>query len=311
MSNQPVYIGIDVSKATLELSSFDKGASSVKNDQKGILGILKRIQRLEQPVLLCCEATGGYERMLISLALSKEVPVALVNPKRVRDYAKSRGILAKTDLIDASVIADFAQQNQPKPLTARPEWRVRLKEMVLRRETIVAMRSAESQRLDPEPAPAIRKSIKRMLRVFDRELERIEQEIQDMVLEHPELQQAVNRLQQVKAIGPVTAVTLLASMPELGTIGDKQITALAGLAPFNADSGAFRGYRRIQGGRAQARRVLYMAAIVAIRHNPVLKAFYQRLKEKGKPSKVALTAVMRKLLILSNRIMANPEFCPI
>ena len=310
MSDLPVYIGIDIAKLTLELSPFDKGASSVKNDKKGVAALLRRVKRLAQPAILCCEATGGYERTLISLALAEEVPVTLVNPKRVRDYAKSKGLLAKTDRLDASIIAEFAHQYRLEPMSVPPAWRTCFQALIVRREALVAMRAAEMNRRDPEPSPETKKSIQRTIRFLDRELERIEKEIDQVVERHPELQVAIRRLEQVKSIGPVTAKTLLAAMPELGTLSDKQVTSLAGLAPFNADSGTFKGYRRIQGGRAQVRRVLYMAAIVAIRYNPVLKDFYQRLKENGKLSKVALTAVMRKLLILANRIMADPNFSP-
>jgi transposase len=298
MSDQPVYIGIDISKQTLELSPFDGGDSSLKNNTAGFRNLFRRARTLAQAAIFCCEATGGYERAFMAAAMAEGVSLALVNPKRVRDYAKSKGLFAKTDKLDAAIIAEFAHQHQLQPMNAPPAWKADFQGLIQRREALVAMRSAETNRLDPEPIPALKKSIKRTIRFLDQEVERIEAQIEEVTGEHPQLQEAIERLEQVKSIGPVTARTLLAVIPELGTLSDKKVTALAGLAPFNADSGAFKGYRRIQGGRAQARRVLYMAALVAIRYNPILKEVYLRLKQNGKPSKVALTAVMRKLLIL-------------
>lgn len=310
MSDEPVYIGIDVSKEALELSAFDRGASSVTNRSAGIRSLFRRIEKLATPVVLCCEATGGYERLLMGEALKREIPAVLLNPKRVRDFARSKGILAKTDRIDAAVIAEFARQYQVKPAPAPPAWQPELQQLISRRESLLELRTMERNRLDPAPEASVTKSIRRTLGFLDKEIKRIEAQIEALINRHHELQDSLLRLQAVPSIGSITAQTLLASMPELGTLSDKQVTSLAGLAPFNADSGTMRGYRRIKGGRTQARRVLYMAAVSAIQHNPILKEFYARLKTNGKPSKVALTAVMRKILILSNRIMADPDFVP-
>lgn len=172
------------------------------------------------------------------------------------------------------------------------------------------MRRNELNRLDPEPDRVLKQSVAKIIKVLDHEIDHMERKIDVLIETQASLQVAVQRLQRVKSIGLITTCTLLAAVPELGVLNDKQITALVGLAPFNQDSGFMRGHRKICGGRSQARKVLYMAAISAITYNPILKAFYQQLKHRGKPSKVALTAVMRKLLILANRIMADPEFVP-
>jgi len=310
MLNEYVYIGIDVAKATLELSPFGKGKTSIENTRAGIASLLRRAQKADTPVMLCCEATGGYEKLLIRMALEQDVPIALLNAKAVRDFAKSKGILAKTDRIDALVIKGFAQQNSPRLIESPTQWQEELKALVSRREALILMREAERNRLDPIPEKSVVKSIRRLQKHLDKEVKSIEEAVEELIANHPALKKIMKRLQQVKSIGPKTAQTLIAVLPELGKATDKQIVALAGLAPYTNESGTYRGLRRIQGGRAQARRVLYMAALVAIVHNPILKEFYWRLKERGKPSKVALTAVMRKLVVLANRIMSDPDFIP-
>lgn len=310
MNDRPVYLGVDVSKASLDAASEPHGAFSVPNTPQGIRTLFRRVQKLGVPVILCCEPTGGYERLLLCMAWAAGVPVTMANAKRVRDYARSEGLFAKTDRIDAATIAAFATQKRLLPLEAPPAWRTELQALVNRREALLDLRTQEANRLDPAPPKAVQQSIRRMQKALDRELERIQSQIDRLIEAHPQVRQLVQRLQQVKSIGPVTAITLLACLPELGALTDKQITALAGLAPYNDDSGTHKGIRRIQYGRPQARRVLYMAALTAQAHNPILRAFYRNLKNKGKPSKVALTAVMRKLLILANRIAADPDFIP-
>jgi len=310
--NEPcVYIGIDVAKATLEVSPFDKGKSSIDNTKKALASLLRRASKLNTPIMLCCEATGGYEKLLITMALEAQIPIALLHAKAVRDFAKSKGILAKTDRIDALVIRAFAEQNKPRAIEPSPQWQADLKGLVDRRERLLLMKNAESNRLDPLPSKVLVKSITRIQKQLAKEIQVIETAIEELIQSAPELLESVRRLKQVKSIGNNTAQTLIAHLPELGQLSDKQVVALAGLAPYNQDSGAFRGVRRIQGGRAEVRRVLYMAALVAIRYNPILMTFYNRLKERGKPSKVALTAVMRKLVVLANRIMKDPNFIPV
>lgn len=310
MSESYVYIGIDVAKATLEVSPFGKGKTSIYNTRSGISSLFRRIRNAKEPIMLCCEATGGYEKLIIAMALEAKIPIALLHAKAVRDFAKSKGILAKTDRIDALIIRSFAEQNLPRKLDPSPKWQAELKSLIDRREGLILMQNAERNRLDPKPHKAIIQSIARIQKQLAKEIKYIEQALEKLIQSAPELLYSLKRLQQVKSIGTNTSQTLIATMPELGKVGDKQIVALAGLAPYSQDSGAFKGVRRIQGGRSQVRRVLYMAALVAIRHNPILMTFYNRLKERGKPSKVALTAVMRKLIILANRIMKDPDFIP-
>lgn len=310
MTDETVYIGIDVAKAELEICRIGSPQHAVPNHRNEIRKWLRTIKRNDEQVMLCCEATGGYEATLIALAMEADIPVALLNPKRVRDFARSRGILAKTDKIDAAIIAAFGQQNRPSPLQMKPAGLVRLQELVARREVLVDARKNEANRLDPLPSTEVQRSIRRVMSALTREIEKTEALLEQLIEEDTQIKEACEKLQQVPAIGPITAQTLLATVPELGRLTDKQITALVGLAPFNQDSGHGKGYRCIRGGRARARKALYMAAVVATAHNPILKTFYKKLKANGKPSKVALVAVMRKLVVLANRIMAEPEFVP-
>jgi len=304
------YIGVDVAKATLEVARFDRGAKSVSNAPAGIRALLQRVERLDRPVVLCCEATGGYEQELVAGALRAGVPVAVLNPKQVRDYARARGILAKTDAIDVEVITCFARHHRPAPVCApNPEVQA-LKALLQRRDSLTENIGREGNRLDPAPHPAAARSIRRHVKWLERELARIEQDIEELVDSSPKLRESTQRLQQIQAIGPIAAQTLIAWLPELGQLSDKRIAALAGLAPFNQDSGTMRGRRRIQRGRPTVRKVLYMAALSAIRHNPILREFYHRLRLKGKPAKVAIVALMRKLLTLANRVIGDPNFAP-
>ena len=310
MANENVYIGIDVGKNQLDINWPDQQSQQIPNSTSGVKRLLAKSLRSFPQTVLCLEATGGYEKTLVALAAEQGLPLALANPKRVRDYARSKGILAKTDLIDARVIRNYAEDNQPSLWKAPPQWAGELAELVQRRDQLVNMRKDEKNRMDPPPDPAALKSIKEHLRFLDRSITKIEEAIAQTVAAYPDLKRAVKRLCQVKSIGLLTAQALLSAIPDLGSYSDRQIASLAGLAPFNHDSGKHKGRRCIQGGRSQARKALYMAAVVAAHHNPILSAFYQRLVEKGKPKKVALTAVMRKLLILANRIMMDPEFVP-
>ncbi len=228
-----VYMGVDVSKATLELSAFDEDRQSVTNTHQGIRSLITRILQSEQSVIVCCEATGGYEKLLVAMMMAAGIPVCLLNAKRVRDFARSKGILAKTDSIDAEVIAAFGRQNQPIPLQVPPDGRAELELLINRRKALVDLRRQELNRLDPEPEPFIRSSIQRMIRVFDREILRMEQQLEKVIHTHPDLQAAEEKLLKVQSFGRITVQTLLAKVPELGSLNDKQITALVGLAPFN------------------------------------------------------------------------------
>ena len=310
MNDQPVYIGIDVAKDSLQPSPFDQQTESIPNTLKQINRLFERVRALDRPVLLCCEATGGYEKKLVSMALAEEIPIALINAKRVRDFARSKGILAKTDRIDAKVICEFARQNKPQPLRAKATWAEPLRDLVQRRKTLVEDRKDEKNRLEHPADRKVVRSIKAHIRFLDRQIAAIEKDLAELINEHPELHRSYERLQLVKGLGANCAQVLLATVPELGSLSSSQVAALVGVAPFNQDSGYMRGKRTIRGGRNQARHVLYMAALTAITHNQQLRPFYQRLRANGKPAKVALTAVMRKLAILANRIIADPDFTP-
>ena len=307
MADKKCYIGIDISKDTLEVSPFDKGTQSVPNQSKNIKSLIARLQKIGNAVV-CCEATGGYEKLLVAQCLSEEQPVALVNARQVRDFAKSKGILAKTDKIDAEVLRDFGTQNEPRLLEPKPLWLNRLHDLLKRRETLVDMRKQEKCRLKPTPSTEIEKMIVKHIKILDQMLDQIETLIESIMVEEKVFKETYKSLVEVKSIGRQTAVYLIGFVPELGRITGNQAAALVGLAPYCNDSGAFSGKRSIRGGRSELRRVLYMAAITAKNHNPILREFYNRLIAAGKPKKVALTAIMRKLIVLANKICANPDF---
>lgn len=310
MNKYEVYIGVDVSKETLELSCFDKKPRTVPNTTAGIRRLIKRIEPLDGPVLVCCEATGGYEKLLATALLTAGIPIAVVNAKRARDFGKSKGILAKTDPIDAELLASFARVHQPRTLGVRPAWLPILQAFLGRREEILAMIKQEKSRLDPLPDKSVAKLIRKHIKQMELQLHEIEQQIETLCSESAELKHSVKRITQVKGMGELSALALLGFVPELGSISDKQASALVGVAPFNRDSGKFRGQRHTTGGRQKVRRILYMAALSAKRYNPILREFYNSLIARGKPFKVAIVAVMRKLVCLANQIMTDAAFQP-
>ncbi len=309
MKSEPVYVGIDIGKDTLQISPFDGKAVEIPNTTKAIRSLIRRLERVEE-VVVCCEATGGYESLLVTELTEAGMPVALANPRRVRDFARSKGILAKTDAIDAAVLCQYAEQNQPRLLEKLPESLQTLRSLLVRRSQIVEMIKDETHRLDPKPRKQIQQSIQTNIRNLQKQLEKLEEHIRVLVEEDQPLTNRVESYTQVKGVGLQSALHLTAFVPELGHISDKQVTALVGLAPFNVDSGKFRGRRVIRGGRSRVRKVLYMAAVSARTHNPILRDFYNELIARGKPPKLALTAVMRKILILANRIASDPNFVP-
>jgi transposase len=308
MNAYEVQVGIDVSKATLEISPFDKGKTSVPNTSAGIKNLISRLQKLPKSFMLCCEATGGYEGLLVQCCHAQDIPVAVVNARQVRDFAKSKGILAKTDAIDAQVIAAFALQNQPRLTIKTEPWRKTLKALHVRRDEVKKMMGQERTRLDTLADPFIAKCIKQHLCGLEQQLKALDAQIKNIAKSEPECKAVCEKLMKVKGFGLIVATGFLAFLPEIGHVTDKQLVALAGLAPFCQDSGKWKGQRHVSGGREQIRTTLYMPAITASRFNPTLKEFYQRLVQRGKPSKVALTAVMRKMVCLANRIVSDPTF---
>lgn len=301
-SEAAVYVGIDIAKAELEVACRPGNETwTVANHAAGWADLVARLQPL-QPARIVLEATGGLEVPLVAELALHHLPVVVVNPRQVRDFAKALGQLAKSDRLDARVLAHFAQAVQPalRPLPSAEE--AQLAALVTRRRQVVEMLVAEKNRLNrsrPELAARVRKHITWL----EQELAELDDEIGRWLQQSPVWREQEDLLRSVPGVGSVTAQTLLAELPELGRLNRKQIAALVGVAPFNHDSGRQRGRRVIWGGRAQVRAVLYMAALSASRHNPVIRAFYLRLCQAGKKPKVALTACMRKLLTILNAIL--------
>jgi transposase len=299
------YIGIDVSKNHLDVATEDGTTSfRVANSEEGQGELLKRLTALS-PKLVVLEATGGFELDVVLSLGSAQIPVAVVNPRQVRHFAKAIGILAKTDEIDARVLARFGATTKPEPQPIPDEETLELEALLLRRRQLVSMLAAERNRLATFSitrrvgGEAAVKSLKSTIEWLEKQLETLDKTTHDHLKSSSLWREKEDLLRSVPGIGPVTARTLLADLPELGTLDRKRIAALTGLAPFNHDSGQSSGKRRISGGRASVRGALYMACVASLRCNPVIKAFYDRLRAT-KPVKVALIACMRKLLTILN-----------
>lgn len=303
MTSAQVFVGIDVSKAQLDLAFRPEGTFSAPNDEAGCAQVLARL-RATPPTLVVLEATGGLEIPITGILAAAGVPVVVVNPRQVRDFAKATGRLAKTDALDAQTLAHFAEVLRPEPRPLPDEQTQALAALLARRRQLVEMLTAEKNRLGSARTP-VRKSLRTHIAWLERELRHTDRDLAHAIRESPMWREQDDRLRSVPGIGPVVTSTLLANLPELGTLTGKQIAALVGVAPLNRDSGTWRGKRTVWGGRAQVRAVLYMAALVATRFNPVIRAFYQRLCAAGKAKKVALTACMRKLLIILNAMMKH------
>ena len=305
-SRQERFVGIDVHKDTLEVHVEGRDDRwEFSNDTAGIGDLIMTFGPLS-PTLVVVEASGGYERAVVSQGYAAGLPMVVVNPTRVRRLAEAMGIIAKTDAIDAQVIARFASIIRPPVREPQSAQQQHLNALVTRRRQLVAMRTAEKNRLGTCPA-LVRAGIEQHVAWFDAEIEELEDEIHNMLVHDPSWHELVELISSVPGIGEITAATLVAELPELGTISRQKIAALAGLAPYNRDSGPRRRTRRIFGGRAQVRCVLYMATLSATRHNPAIRRFYERLIERGKEQKVALTACMRKLLVIVNAMVRKQE----
>jgi transposase len=300
----PLFVGIDVSKARLDVAVCPSAEKlSVCNDEAGVQSLVQRLSELK-PALIVLEATGGLERSVSAALGSAQFPVVVVNPRQVRDFARSIGQLAKTDRLDALVLARFAQAVRP-PLRPLPDKvSLELRALIARRRQLIEMMVAEKNRVSTA-SKAVRKRIEAHLRWLEAELERADNDLDQAIRQSPIWREHEDLLKSVPGIGPVVSRTLLAELPELGTLTRKKIAALVGVAPLSHDSGTFKGRRGIWGGRATVRAVLYMAALVASRRNSVLRDFYKRLRHKGKVPKVALVACMRKLLTILNAIIKH------
>lgn len=299
------YVGLDVAQDHLDVHVRPAGeAFRVAHDDAGLTALTTRLTAL-RPTLVVLEATGGYEASVAATLASAGVPLAVVNPRQIRDFARATGILAKTDTLDARVIAQFAEAVRP-PVRPLPDAQAqRLAELVTRRRQLVDMLGAETNRRRLTRDRGLQRRLDAHLAWLRRALRDLETNLHDTIRATPVWRETENLLTSVPGIGPITALTLIAELPELGRLDRRQIAALVGLAPFNRDSGVFRGRRMIRGGRASVRRVLYMAALTAIRRNPILTRFYQRLRTTGHPGNVALTATMRKLLTVLNAMLRD------
>jgi transposase len=295
--------GIDVSKLHLDLHLLPQGkAQRFPNEPPGIQDLIELLKTASLQ-LVVLEATGGYEIPLAAELAEAALPVAVVNPLQVRHYAKAMGLLAKTDAIDASVLARFGQATglEPRPVPTPQEQAI--KDFVARRRQLVGMRTAEKNRLEQARSDEVRQSVQGVLNALISQILLIDKRLRKLIRNSPLWRDKDQLLQSVKGIGPTTSCLLLAALPELGKLNRRQIASLVGVAPMNHDSGQLRGKRMIRGGRHDVRSALYMAALSASRYNPDIRAFYQRLRDAGKCPKLALTACVRKLLIILNAIL--------
>ncbi len=297
----PVFCGIDVSKDHLDIALLPSGESwSVANDAAGIQLLLGKLGDVS-PTLIVLEATAGYEAPVAASLAHAGHAVVVANPRQVRHFARATGQLAKTDRINAAVLALFAERVRPEPRPLPDEKAALLDALLTRRRQIQDMLTAEKNRLPLAPGP-VQKRIRQHIHYLTRQLDEVDHDIERMIKESPLWRTKDDLLQSVPGIGPVVSRTLIAQLPELGTLSRKEIAALVGVAPLARDSGTLRGRRVVWGGRGAVRSALYMSALVASRRNPVIRAFYLRLVAAGKPRKVALTACMRKLLTILNAI---------
>lgn len=302
MKETQCFAGIDVSKACLDTVLLQTGeCKSFSNDEKGISSLTDWLSKAG-PTLIVLEATGGLEMPAVAALGAALLPVVVVNPRQVRDFAKAAGILAKTDKIDALVLARFAEAVRPQVRPLKDKQAQELSAVIARRRQVLQMLVAEKNRLG-SASTCVRKQIQLHIKQLENHLGGIDKELQKLIKESPIWHAKELLLRSVPGIGPVLCTTLLSDLPELGSLNRRQIAALVGVAPFNRDSGTFRGRRCVWGGRANVRSMLYMGAVTAIRCNPVIRSFYLRLSKTGKAPKVVITACMRKLLTILNAML--------
>ncbi len=300
------FVGIDIAKDKLDVAILGrKPIEPFANTKRGIANLVRGMKKCK-PKLIVVEATGGYEECLVLALFEVGLPVALVSPQRVRQYARAKGLLAKTDQLDAQVLAEYGKTIGPRLFVGKSEARKRLSTLVGRRKQLNDMLQAEKNRLRTTSVE-MKNSLKRVITCLQAEMKELEGEIHQFMQTHEELGQQEQLLRTARSIGPVTAATLLADLPELGTLDRKRIAALVGVAPMNRDSGRKRGYRKTKGGRPEVRRALYMATLTGIRYNPLLKPQYEQLVKRGKEKKVAITACMRKMLTILNAMLRDQQ----
>jgi transposase len=300
------YVGIDVSKDRLDVAVVgEERGWQVDNTLDGIARLVELLPEW-QPALIVVEATGGYQRAVVAGLFQAGLPVAVVNPARVRQFARACGLLAKTDKLDAQVLAVFGQRVQPRQYEGKSEAEKQLSALLVRRKQVEELLKAEQNRLRTI-SPSLRGSVERIIAILKEEKKRLDEQICELMNEQKAWQEQIEILSSAPGVGRVTTATLLAELPELGKMDRKRIAALVGVAPMNYDSGKKRGYRKTKGGRTEVRSVLYMSTLVATRHNPLIQVQYQHLLKRGKEKKVALTACMRKFLTILNAMMRDQQ----
>lgn len=305
MMDLSAVVGIDVSKDTLDVACGNEASVRSFPNRPAGHRALCRFLRPRAPARIVLEATGGYERAVLRCLVDARLPALRVNPRQVRDFARATGQLAKTDQLDARLLARFGAAVQPVHRPLPPPEQARLAELSVRRRQVIALRTAEAQRLEQTTDPLIARTIRAMLTTIERQLQLLEADAAELIAQHQRLARVEAILRSVPGVGAVTAAVLLGHLPELGTLSRQEAAALAGLAPFNHDSGTMRGQRHIRGGRAEVRNALYMAALSAVKHHPKIAEDFARYLANGKPAKVALTACMRKLLTLLNALVRD------
>lgn len=302
MSETQIFVGVDVSKACLNVAVRPSGEIlTVRHDEAGLAGLVVRMQ-MWQPTAVVLEATGDLESAVVSALVAAGLPVHVVNPRQVRDFARATGQLAKTDALDAQLLAQFGEVLRPAPRPLPDEATQALSAVLTRRRQLIEMLTAEKNRLS-HTRPSLRKRLEAHIEWLTRELRRVDVDLDTAIRHSPVWREQDDLLQSMPGVGPGLSRTMLAELPELGTLSSKQLAALVGIAPLNRDSGTLRGQRTIWGGRAVVRTALYMAALAATKWNPVIKAFYHQFLARGKAKKVALVACMHKLLIILNAMV--------
>lgn len=303
-----IFVGIDVSKATLDVYRPDtKEFVKIENTDEAISQFCLQLEKKKRQVLVVVEGTGGYEYLLVKHLASYKLAVAVVNPRRVRDFAKGIGLDAKTDPIDAKVISRYGEVVVPKPMATKSDHELKHSALVARRSQLLELINQENNRLKQSWDDDAKQSIREVLELLKKQLKSVDSLLAKMLAKDTVNERRIEILRSIKGVGAVTISTLIAELPELGKLNRGEVAKLVGVAPINRDSGTKSGKRFIGGGRGQVRRVLYMATIVAIRHNAIIKAFYIHLKSKGKESKVAIIACMRKLVTIINQLVKSNQ----
>jgi transposase len=301
-----LYVGLDVAKLSLQLHVADS-SHSLANDRQGHARLLKLL-RAQPNAHIVCEATGGYEQPIVRALQAADIPVSIIEAGRVRYFARAQGQRAKTDLIDAAVLSSYGAIFKPSATPGVSPQQQRLADLCQRRRQLIHTRTAEHNRAEHYTDPLCMRQARQLQKTLEKQIDQCDQAITTLIAEDAGLARKARRLEAIAGVGPVVAATVLAEMPELGKLNPQTAAALAGVAPYNHDSGGQKGLRHVKGGRRSVRCALYMATLSAVRHDPILKEFYLRLRASGKKPLVAMTACMRKLIVLMNRLLKNENF---